>query len=116
MTKTPRVLAYATSAGSPQPLRDGPPTQDRLPPSPETGDRNPWVTGRCWLWCGRERAPVLWLGPATAAGTTAGLYGCESCIRVLSDQIYAEAMGIDVNWGLDHLAHGPPTGRHRRTL
>lgn len=34
---------------------------------------------------------------------------------MLDEQIYADAMGIDVTWGLDHPAHGPPTGRHRRT-
>lgn len=76
------------------------------------------MTGRCWLWCGAVSTRVLWLGPATTAGTTVGFYGCEVCIEVLSNQIIAERMGLDVEWGLDRFGHQPPiarpTGRHRR--
>lgn len=114
VTETMRQLAHSTGKAMFRTLRTGPPPPERLPRSPETDDGNCWVTGRCWLWCGREAGRVLWLGPATVAGTTTGLYACESCIRVLAEQIYAESMGIGLEWGLDHLAHGPPTGRHRR--
>jgi hypothetical protein len=101
-----------------RPGRTGPPSAVRLPPTPRQDDGNHWETGRCWLWCGAVRTRVLWLGPATVAGTTTGFYACEMCVEVLSNQIIAERMGLDVEWGLDHFAHGPPagrpTGRHRR--
>jgi hypothetical protein len=79
----------------------------------QPGDGNAWVTGRCWFWCGRERARVLWVGPASVAGTSTGLYACGSCLRLLADQIIATRLGSDMAEGLEH-AHAPPTGRHRR--
>jgi hypothetical protein len=96
-------------------LRSRPPLLDRLPPVAQPGDGNAWVTGRCWFWCGRESARVLWIGPASVAGTSTGLYACGSCLRLLADQIIATRLGSDMTEGLEH-AHGPPTGRHRRAL
>jgi hypothetical protein len=89
-----------------------------LPADAPTGvvdEKEPWSTGRCWFWCGRESGRVRLLGRATAGRATVALYGCETCIRVLEEQVFAEAMGVGLTWGLDHLAHGPPTGRHRRS-
>lgn len=101
-----------------RPARQGPPLKVRLPPTPRQDDGNEWVTGRCWLWCGRKRTRVLWLGPATVAGTTAGLYGCEVCVASLADQIITDRMGLDLEWGLNRFAvetpARAPTGRHRR--
>jgi hypothetical protein len=96
-------------------LRSGPPPVERLPQVAQPGDGNAWETGRCWFWCGRESALVLWIGPATVAGTTTGLYACGTCLRVLADQIIATRLGSDMTEGLEQ-AHSPPAGRHRRTL
>jgi hypothetical protein len=93
-------------------LRSGPPPVERLPPVAQPGDGNAWTVGRCWFWCGREAAVVLWIGPATVAGTTAGLYACGTCLRTLADQIIATRLGSDRSEGL---AQAPPAGRHRRT-
>lgn len=95
-------------------LRPGPPPTERLPPVAQPRDGNAWVTGRCWFWCGRESARVLWTGPASVAGTTTGLYACGACLRLLADQIIAARMGSDMAEGLAQ-AHAPPKGRHRRT-
>ncbi|WP_225847304.1 hypothetical protein [Streptomyces sp. HPF1205] len=54
----------------------------RLPLPAETDDGNHWTTGRCWLWCGREHARVLWIGSGTApGGVTTHLFACASCAR-----------------------------------
>jgi hypothetical protein len=71
------------------------------------------------LWCGRELTPVVWIGPASVNGVTAGVYACDHCVQVLADQIIATQMAGDLTRGLDDIwlgggAHGPPTGRHRR--
>lgn len=99
-------------------LRPGPPPLERLSVVARTNDGNRWQTGRCWLWCGRTSARVLWIGPATAGGTTAHLYACESCMVQLADQIINDRLGSDMSEGLDGKAvrwsHGPPRGRHRR--
>jgi hypothetical protein len=93
-------------------LRSGPPPVERLPPIAQPGDGNAWETGRCWFWCGREAARVLWIGSATVAGTAAGLYACGTCLRVLADEIIATRLGSDMSEGL---AQAPPGGKHRRT-
>jgi hypothetical protein len=95
-------------------LHAGPPPTERLPPVARPGDGNVWVTGRCWFWCGREAALVVWVGPATVAGTTAGVYACGACLRALADQIIATRLGSDMTEGIAP-AHAPPAGRHRRT-
>ncbi|WP_233221087.1 hypothetical protein [Streptomyces carminius] len=46
-----------------------------------------WVTGDCWLWCGRTGTAVTWLGPVISWGTHAPLYACEDCIRRLEEQV-----------------------------
>lgn len=104
-------------------LRPGPPSS-RLPPMAQTDDGNHWVTGRCWLWCGRESARVVWVGSAGALGVTADVFACEACALSLADQVIASQMAEDVSasslGGLErvgapaHQSHGPPAGRHRR--
>lgn len=94
----------------------------RLPPLASIDDDNRWVTGRCWLWCGRESARVVWLGPATALGVSADVFACEACTRSLADQILDAQMAHDFGPMLGLASVGairphalsPPTGRHRR--
>lgn len=98
----------------------------RLPPQPETDDGNHWVTGRCWLWCGRESTRVLWIGTGTgSSGVTGDLFACATCVQALDDQILEAQLSKDlgghnllgyasVGTVHDAIAHGPPSGRHRR--
>lgn len=121
MTATTKQVLCASRHPTIRPARQGPPPEQRLPPTPQEDDGNYWVTGRCWLWCGRVSARVLWLGPATVAGTTVGIYACEACTAVLANEIVSERLGLDMEWGLNgRFPHGPPagtpTGRHRRVL
>lgn len=98
----------------------------RLPPPAETDDGNHWTIGRCWLWCGREHARVLWIGTGTApGGVTTHLFACVACAQSLGDQILAAQLSADIG---GHELHGyanvgtpetvrtpaPPGGRHRR--
>lgn len=69
----------------------------RLPPPAETDDGNRWSTGRCWLWCGRERARVLWIGTGTApGGVTADLFACATCAQSLGDQVLESQLSADI--------------------
>lgn len=96
----------------------------RLPAQPEPGNGNGWVVGRCWFWCGRESARVLWIGSATTLGVSADVFACTACIRILGDQIIdsqivtdagaGELRGLDLVGSPPHRSHGPPSGRHRR--
>ena len=97
-----------------------------LPAQPETDDANPWVTGRCWLWCGRQSTRVLWIGTGIGTGGVTGhLFACAACIRALDDQILDAQLSKDigggdipgfasVGTGHSASAHAPPSGRHRR--
>lgn len=98
----------------------------RLPPPAETDDGNHWTTGRCWLWCGREHARVLWIGTGTApGGVTAHLFACAACAQSLGDEILASQLSADIgghelpgyaNVGRPEATRppAPPSGRHRR--
>ncbi|MEC3993647.1 hypothetical protein VSR01_08895 [Actinacidiphila sp. DG2A-62] len=94
----------------------------RLPPVAERDDDNLWVTGRCWLWCGRESARVVWLGPATVLGVSADVFACAACTQSLADQILDTQMARDTGPELGLTTVGairphalsPPSGRHRR--
>ncbi|WP_329133638.1 hypothetical protein OG552_16535 [Streptomyces sp. NBC_01476] len=98
----------------------------RLPPSAEPDDGNRWTTGRCWLWCGREQARVLWIGTGTApGGVTAHLFACAACAQCLGDEILASQLSSDIGGnelhGYAHVGRpetarplAPPNGRHRR--
>lgn len=98
----------------------------RLPPPAETDDGNRWVTDRCWLWCGRERTRVVWIGTGTApGGVTAHLFACASCAQSLGDQVLAAQMSVDVGgheldgyasvgMSADGRIPTQPSGRHRR--
>ncbi|WP_230423342.1 hypothetical protein [Streptomyces radicis] len=44
---------------------------------------NPWVPGRCWLWCRRENVSVLWIGPVRTPSVAGELYACGQCIAEL---------------------------------
>lgn len=39
-----------------------------LPAPAATDDRNAWVDGFCWLYCGQRWTRVLLIGPASIAG------------------------------------------------
>lgn len=98
----------------------------RLPPPAEMDDGNHWITGRCWLWCGRERTRVMWIGTGTAlGGVTAHLFACASCAQSLGDQVLASQLSADIGGhDLDgytsvgtpsrNSAPAEPSGRHRR--
>jgi hypothetical protein len=44
---------------------------------------NGWVIGRCWLYCQRQDAPVMWIGPVHHNGAVAHMYACEPCLLIL---------------------------------
>ncbi|MEW2635742.1 hypothetical protein AB0903_29915 [Streptomyces sp. NPDC048389] len=65
-----------------------------IPEPASTDDGNRWTWGACWGWCERERARVLWLGPAQTTGhVVADLYYCGPCINRLHQRIVARARG-----------------------
>ncbi|WP_225848260.1 hypothetical protein [Streptomyces sp. HPF1205] len=97
----------------------------RLPPTAEQDNGNRWSTGRCWLWCGREAARVVWIEPGTVHRLTTDLFACEACARLLADQIISAQLSADLgSHGLpgyadvgipDRPVLPPlPQGRHRR--
>lgn len=47
-----------------------------------------WKQGDCWLWCQRRNVAVMWIGPATVAGLSAPMYGCDPCIRQLGERVW----------------------------
>ncbi|MFJ4668914.1 hypothetical protein [Kitasatospora purpeofusca] len=63
------------------------------PHTPVPDDGNPWETGRCWLYCGRDEVAVLWIGPVTVAAATAPMFACARCITRLNSLVW------------DHLSH-----------
>lgn len=114
-----RRVRHSPGRGANLTLHPGPPLVAKLPLVAQPDDGNAWVTGRCWLWCGRELALVVGIGSASVSGVTAGVYVCGDCLGVLADQIIATQMVGGLTEGLDDIwlgdgAHGPPTGRHRR--
>ncbi|MFF8769085.1 hypothetical protein [Kitasatospora sp. NPDC015120] len=58
------------------------------PHTPVPDDRNPWETGRCWLYCGRDEVAVLWIGPVTVAAATAPMFACARCITRLNSLVW----------------------------
>ncbi|MFD0572512.1 hypothetical protein ACFQ0T_29085 [Kitasatospora gansuensis] len=62
------------------------------PETPVPDDGNDWVLGRCWLYCGREQLPVLWIGPVTVVSATAAMHACASCISRLNDLLWDELL------------------------
>lgn len=63
----------------------------------QTDDGNAWVDGACWLWCGRGRTRVLWLGPVHTGGASAPLYACGPCIQQLHDRVWNYLQNKDRN-------------------
>ena len=47
-----------------------------------------WITGDCWLGCGRTGVLVIWLGPVQWDGQHAPFYACEPCL----DRLHAQAL------------------------
>ncbi len=92
-----------------------------LPTPAETDDGNHWVDGFCWLYCGQQWSRVLWIGPASVAGTQAPMYACGPCIRELQDRIWRSMLLNDEParpaQAAVPVAPDPPTerrgGRHR---
>ncbi|MER5863536.1 hypothetical protein [Kitasatospora sp. NPDC002040] len=62
------------------------------PETPLPDDGNTWTTGRCWLYCGRDHVPVLWIGPVTVASATAPMFACASCISRLNDLLWEDLL------------------------
>lgn len=52
----------------------------------------PWITGDCWLGCGRTEVLVIWLGPVQWDGQHAPFYACEPCLDRLQAQALAYFM------------------------
>lgn len=59
-----------------------------LPAPAQEGDRNPWVDGTCWLYCGQRWTRVLWIGPVSVAGIQAPMFACSSCIVELHERVW----------------------------
>ncbi|MCI3224352.1 hypothetical protein GXP76_19560 [Streptomyces sp. NP-1717] len=59
-----------------------------LPAPAQTDDRNPWVDGVCWLYCGQRRTRVLWIGSASVAGLQAPMFACGPCISQLHERMW----------------------------
>ncbi len=92
-----------------------------LPAPAATDDRNHWVDGYCWLYCGQQWTRVLWIGPVSVAGAKAPMYACGPCIQKLQDQVWeslllsdgsAESAQIGVPAEAES-SGGRPGGRHR---
>ncbi|MFJ9523128.1 hypothetical protein ACIRPK_33390 [Kitasatospora sp. NPDC101801] len=62
------------------------------PETPVPNDGNPWVTGRCWLYCRRDNVLVIWIGPVTVVGATAAMFACATCISRLNDLLWDELL------------------------
>ena len=66
------------------------PQRFSTPPMPaQEGDSNEWITGDCWLYCGRRNLSVLWIGVAQTHGAAAPLYACGPCLQRLTDRVHA---------------------------
>lgn len=63
-------------------------THEGLPAPAQTDDRNAWVDGVCWLYCGQRRRRVLWIGPANVAGMQAPMFACSPCITELHERVW----------------------------
>lgn len=94
-----------------------------LPSPPATDDGNHWVDGTCWLYCGRRRTRVLWIGPVSVAGAQAPMYACGPCIEELQERVwdsyqlrdYPDHPGQRPGCGRDGRAIAGSRGRHRRS-
>jgi len=45
-----------------------------------------WITGACWLGCGRDDRPVIYLGPVQWDGQHAPFMACSECLDRLQRQ------------------------------
>lgn len=63
-----------------------------LPAPAQTDDRNPWVDGTCWLYCGQRWTRVLWIGPACVAGLQAPMFACSLCIAELHERVWQSVL------------------------
>ncbi|GGS27778.1 hypothetical protein Snoj_10430 [Streptomyces nojiriensis] len=96
-------------------------TREGLPAPAQTDDRNPWVDGVCWLYCGQRWTRVLWIGPASVAGMQAPMFACGPCIAELHQRVWRSLRISDEPdrpsahaRHLEQDEHGSPRGgRHR---
>lgn len=58
-----------------------------------------WITGECWLYCGRAHVPVMWLGSVQWLGQHAPLYACAPCVRSLNARVRAHLYTKDHHRG-----------------
>lgn len=92
-----------------------------LPAPAQTDDRNLWVDGMCWLYCGQRWTRVLWIGPACVAGVQAPMFACSPCIEELHERVWQSVLlGDEPNRPKVQpkpVAHDEPSrqrgGRHR---
>ncbi len=54
-----------------------------------------WITGRCWLWCGRSDLPVTWVGSVQSNGHEVPMYSCGACLDHLDAMVWAEIVRMD---------------------
>lgn len=89
----------------------------------QTDDNNPWRTGRCWLYCRRLKARVVWIGPAEKPGVELPMYACAQCLEILDEIVREETTLKDTGSRTppqpdldDHGRHrAPPVSRWWRT-
>ncbi|MFJ9693132.1 hypothetical protein [Kitasatospora sp. NPDC101183] len=94
-----------------------------LPAPAATDNRNPWVDGFCWLYCGQQWTRVLWIGPATVAGAQAPMYACGPCIQELQERVWRSILLNDEpsppvppsTGGEESRVGSTRPGRHRRS-
>ncbi|MFE0421958.1 hypothetical protein [Streptomyces sp. NPDC058953] len=59
------------------------------------GDGNAWVTGGCWLYCGRRGVPVLWIGSVRTPAAIGDLYACGGCVNEMALRVREQALARD---------------------
>ncbi|MFC8449481.1 hypothetical protein [Kitasatospora sp. NPDC057223] len=72
------------------------------PELPFPNDGNPWVTGRCWLYCGRDEVSVMWIGPVTVAAASAPMFACAECIARLNSLVWEHLLWKDTGEATVH--------------
>lgn len=80
-----------------------------------------WVTGDCWLGCGRTGLLVIWLGPVQWDGQHAPFMACGDCLTRLKAQALAyfmqrqPATGNEGRATAGQTATGPTAASRART-
>ncbi|MEU3597380.1 hypothetical protein ABZ714_01390 [Streptomyces sp. NPDC006798] len=71
------------------------PWRDSWPGTAVSGDGNGWLTGGCWLYCGRREVPVLWVGSVHTPGAIGELYACGGCLAEIALRVRHQALARD---------------------